>query len=64
MDENSPDTTNSRNRVLLRVDNLPPRLSDSEMKHQLFRKFKVHGYLLCVKVVGHGEERYGIIDYM
>ncbi|KAL1234399.1 PTB domain-containing engulfment adapter protein [Trichinella spiralis] len=64
MDENSPDTTNSRNRVLLRVDNLPPRLSDSEMKHQLFRKFKVHGYLLCVKVVGYGEERYGIIDYM
>ncbi|KRY91831.1 Uncharacterized protein T4D_4739 [Trichinella pseudospiralis] len=64
MDENSPETYSWKNRVLLRVDNLPPRLSDCEMKHQLFRKFKAHGYLHSVKVVGFGEDRYGIIEYM
>ncbi|KRZ77814.1 Uncharacterized protein T10_8452 [Trichinella papuae] len=64
MDENSPETCSWRNRVLLRVDNLPPRLSDTEMKYQLFRKLKAHGCIHTVKVVGFGEERYGIVEYV
>ncbi|XP_072157551.1 uncharacterized protein spen isoform X2 [Bemisia tabaci] len=45
------------------VRNLPARSSDTSLKDGLFHEYKKYGKVMCVKVVGSGADRYGIVVF-
>ncbi|KRX25434.1 Uncharacterized protein T07_9778 [Trichinella nelsoni] len=55
---------NAESGILLRIDNLPPRLSDSNLKSYMSHQLKPYGMLKWLKVIGHDENRYSLVKYV
>ncbi|KRY42215.1 Uncharacterized protein T01_3166 [Trichinella spiralis] len=55
---------NAESGILLRIDNLPPRLSDSSLKSYMSHQLKPYGMLKWLKVIGHDENRYSLVKYV
>ncbi|KRY91653.1 Msx2-interacting protein [Trichinella pseudospiralis] len=63
-DVSSLTENDSENGILLRIDNLPPRLSDFCLKVCIHYRLKLLGLLKWIKVIGLDERRYSIVKFV
>lgn len=49
--------------LILRINFFALVFSDTSLKDGLFHEYKKYGKVMCVKVVGSGADRYGIVVF-
>ncbi|KRZ74585.1 Msx2-interacting protein [Trichinella papuae] len=63
-DVSSLTDNNSESGILLRIDNLPSRLSNDDLKQYIFHQLKSYGIFRWLDVIGNDESRYCLVKYV